>query len=110
MAHRMRSKNCTRFAEGRRELAAKVRGLADRLDSEEPDHSAVHDAWEVLVELAEQAERLRAHFFSRYPEQVAWLTEKRPWLDPELQLIGKPTGSPRSGTGRVARKRKVSPV
>ena len=88
MAYRMRFTSGTRFPEARRELAAEVRDLADRLDSQEPDYSAVHDAWEVLVQLAEQAESLRAHFFSRHPEQEAWLTAKRPWLDPKLQLIG----------------------
>jgi phosphoribosyl 1,2-cyclic phosphodiesterase len=82
MAHRMRFTSSTGFTEARRELAAEVRDLADRLDSQEPDHSASHDAWEVLVELAEQAESLRAHFFGRHPEQEAWLTEERPWLDP----------------------------
>jgi hypothetical protein len=56
MAHRMRFTSSTGFTEARRELAAEVRDLADRLDSQEPDHSASHDAWEVLVELAEQAE------------------------------------------------------
>ena len=100
MAYRMRFTSCTRFPEARRELAAEVRDLADRLDSQEPDYSTVHDVWEVLVELAEQAESLRAHFFSRHPEQEAWLTEKRPWLDPKLQLIGKPSRSPRPRAAR----------
>jgi hypothetical protein len=34
----------------RRELAAELRELADRLDGQEPDYSALHDAWELLVE------------------------------------------------------------
>jgi hypothetical protein len=106
MAHRMRFTSSTGFTEARRELAAEVRDLADRLDSQEPDHSASHDAWEVLVELAEQAESLRAHFFGRHPEQEAWLTEERPWLDPKLQLIGKPSRSPRSRAARPRRKQR----
>jgi hypothetical protein len=106
MAHRMRFTSSTGFTEARRELAAEMRDLADRLDSQEPDHSALHDAWEVLVELAEKAESLRAHFFSQHPEQEAWLTEERPWLDPKPQLIGKPTPSPRSRAARPRRKQK----
>jgi hypothetical protein len=94
------------ITEARRELAAELRDLADRLDSQEADHSALHDAWEVLIELAEQAESLRVQFFRQYPEQEAWLTEKRPWLDPKLQLIGKPSRSPRSKTARPGRKQK----
>jgi hypothetical protein len=58
--------------------------LADRLDSQEPDYSALHDAWEVLVDLADQVQSLRVQFFSRHPEQEAWLIEKRPWLDPRV--------------------------
>jgi hypothetical protein len=64
------------------------RELANRLNGQEPDYSALHDAWEVLVELAEQAETLRVQFSSRDPEQEAWLREKRLWPDPKLQLIG----------------------
>ena len=74
----------------------------------EPDYSAVHDAWEVLVELCEEAGSLRAHFFSRHPEQEAWLTEKRPWLDPKLQLIGKPSRAPGSRAARPGRKGKAA--
>jgi hypothetical protein len=107
MPDRMRVHEVDTIAEARRELAAELRGLADRLDSQEPHHSALHDAWEVLIELAELAETLRVQFFSRYPEQEAWLTEKRPWLDPKLQLIGKPSRSPRSRAVRPGRKQKA---
>ena len=92
---------------------AEVRGLADLLDSQEPDYLALHDAWEVLLDLAERAESLRDQFFSRHPEQEAWLIEKRPWLDPKLELIGKPqisaedpSRSPRSRASRPRRKQK----
>jgi hypothetical protein len=105
MADRMRLQGVDTITEARRGLAAQLRDLADRLDSQEPDYSALHDAWEVLVELAEQAETLRVQFFSRYPEQECWLTEKRPWLDPKLQLIGKPA---RSRAARPERKRKTA--
>jgi hypothetical protein len=84
MAYRMRFTSCTEFTEARRELAAEVRDLADRLDGQEPDYTAVHDAWEGLVELAERTERLRTQFVREQPEQEAWLIEKRPWLDPKL--------------------------
>jgi hypothetical protein len=94
--------------EARRELAAELRDLADRLDSQEPDHSALHDVWEMLVERAEQAESLRIRFFSRHPEQEAWLIEKRPWLDPKLQLIGKPSRSPRLRVARHQTKQKTA--
>jgi hypothetical protein len=107
MADRMRFHEVDTITEARRGLAAQLRDLADRLDSQEPDYSALHDAWEVLVELAEQAETLRVQFFSRYPEQEGWLTEKRPWLDPNLQLIGKPA---RSRAVRPERKRKARRV
>jgi hypothetical protein len=90
MAYRMRAHELATVIEARRELAAEVRGLADLLDSQEPDHLALHDAWEVLLGLAEEAESLRVQFFGRHPEQEAWLIEKRPWLDPKLELIGKP--------------------
>jgi hypothetical protein len=106
MAYRMRVHELATVIEARRELAAEVRDLADLLDGQEPDHLALHDAWEVLLDLAEQAESVRAEFFSRHPEQEAWLIEKRPWLDPKLQLIGKPSRSPQSRAGRPGRKRK----
>ena len=108
MANRTRVQEVDTITEARRGLAAELRDLADRLDGEEPDYSALHDAWEVLVELAEQAESLRRQFFSRYPEQETWLTEKRPWLDPKLQLIGKPSHSPRSRAARPRRKQKAA--
>ena len=63
------------------------------------DNSALHDAWEVLVELAEKVESLRSHFFSQHPEQEAWLTEERPWLDPKLQLIGTTRSPPARASG-----------
>jgi hypothetical protein len=53
--------------EARRALAAELRGLADLLDSQEPDYLALHDVWEVLLDLAERAENLRVQFFSRHP-------------------------------------------
>ena len=108
MSYRTRLTSSPQFTEARRELAAEMRDLADRLDSQEPDYSAVHDAWEVLVELCEEAGSLRAHFFSRHPEQEAWLTEKRPWLDPKLQLIGKPSHAPGSRAARPGRKGKAA--
>jgi hypothetical protein len=107
MANRMRLHEVDTITEARRGLVAQLRDLTDRLDSQEPDYSALHDAWEVLVELAEQAETLRAQFFSRYPEQEGWLIEKRPWLDPKLQLIGKPA---RSRAARPERKRKTAHI
>jgi hypothetical protein len=110
MAYRMRAHELATVIEARRELAAEVRGLADLLDSQEPDYSALHDAWEVLLDLAEQAESLRVQFFRRHPEQEAWLTEKRPWLDPKLELIGKreisARDSSRSPQPRVSRPRR----
>jgi len=113
MAYRMRAHELATIIEARRELAAEVRDLAHLLDSQEPDHSALHDAWEVLLDLAEQAESLRVQFFSRHPEQEAWLIEKRPWLDPKLELIGKPqisagdpARSPRPRPSRPRRKQK----
>ena len=69
MAYRMRVHELDTVTEARRQLMAEVRGLADLLDSQEPDYSALHDAWEVLLDLAEQAERLRVQFFSRHPER-----------------------------------------
>ena len=108
MAYRMRSHELATITEARRRLTAEVRGLVDLLDSQEPDYSALHDAWEVLLDLAEQAESLRVQFFSRHPEQEARLIEKRPWLDPQLELIGKPqisaeasSRSPRAKIGRA---------
>jgi hypothetical protein len=113
MAYRMRAQELATVTEARRELAAEVRDLAGLLDSQEPDHLALHDAWEVLLGLAEQAENLCVQFFSRHPEQEAWLIEKRPWLDPKLELIGKPQisagdppRSPRSRASRPRRKQK----
>jgi hypothetical protein len=115
MAYRMRAHELATVTEARRELAAEVRDLAGLLDSQEPDHLALHDAWEVLLGLAEQAESLRVQFFSRNPEQEAWLIEKRPWLDPKLELIGKPqisagdpSRSPRSRVSRPRRKQKAA--
>ena len=115
MAYRMRAHGLATVIEARRELAAKMRGLADLLDSQEPDYLALHDAWEVLLDLAEQAESLRVQFFSRHPEQEARLIEKRPWLDPKLELIGKPqitaeasSRSPRSRASRPRRKPKAA--
>jgi hypothetical protein len=85
MAYRMRGSRAGYGHRGRRELAAELRVLADRLDSQEPDYPALHDAWEVLVDLGAQLDSLRAQFFNRHPEQKAWLIEKRPWLDPKLE-------------------------
>jgi hypothetical protein len=108
MASRMRVHEVDRITEARRKLAAELRDLADRLDGQEPDYSALHDAWEVLVELGDQVESLRVQFFNRHPEQKAWLIEKRPWLDPKLELIGKPSRSPRSRAARPRRKQKAA--
>jgi hypothetical protein len=115
MAYRMRVHELATVTEARHELAAEVRDLADLLDSQEPDYLALHDAWEVLLDLAEQAESLRVQFFSQLPEQEAWLIEKRPWLDPKLELIGKPqitagdpSRSPRSRASRPRRKPKAA--
>jgi hypothetical protein len=115
MAYRMRTHELATITEARRQLTAEVRGLADLLDSQAPDYSALHDAWEVLLDLAEQAESLRAQFFGRYPEQEALLIEKRPWLDPKLELIGKPqisagasSRSSRSSASRPRRKQKAA--
>ena len=116
MAYRMRVTELATVTEARGQLAAEMRDLADLLDSQEPDHLALHDAWEVLVDLAERAESLRVQFFSRHPEQEAWLIEKRrPWLDPKLELIGKPqisaeasSRSPRPRASRPRRKPKAA--
>ena len=85
------------------------------LDSQERDYLALYDVWEVLLDLAERAENLRVQFFSRHPEQEARLIEKRPWLDPKLELIGKPqisagdsSRSPRSKASRPRRKQKAA--
>jgi hypothetical protein len=110
MAYRMRVHELDTVIEARRELAAELRVLADRLDSQEPDYSALHDAWEVLVDLGEQVDSLRVQFFKQHPEQKAWLIEKRPWLDPELELIGKPSRSPRSRAARPRRKQKAAQI
>ena len=93
MANRTGVQEVDTITEARRGLAAELRDLADRLDGEEPDYSALHDAWEVLVELGDEVESLRVQFFNRHPEQKALLIEKRPWLDPKLELIGKPSRS-----------------
>ena len=108
MAYRMRLHELDTVIEARRELAAELRVLADRLDSQEPDYSALHDAWEELVDLVDQVDSLRVQFFNRHPEQKAWLIEKRPWLDPELELIGQPSRSPRSRGARPRRKQKAA--
>jgi hypothetical protein len=110
MAYRMRFHELDTVIETRRELAAELRVLADRLDSQEPDYSAQHDAWEELVDLGEQVDSLRVQFFNRHPEQKAWLIEKRPWLDPKLELIGKPSRSPRSRAARPKRKQKAAQI
>jgi hypothetical protein len=39
------------------------------LESQEPDYSALHDTWEVLLDLAEQAGRLRVQFFDGIPSR-----------------------------------------
>jgi hypothetical protein len=115
MAYRMRAHELATVIEARRALAVEVRGLADLLDSKEPDYLALHDVWEVLLDLAERAENLRVQFFSRHPEQEARLIEKRPWLDPKLELIGKPqisergsSCSPRSRASRPRRKQRLA--
>jgi hypothetical protein len=108
MAYRMRAHELATVTEARRALAAEVRGLADLLDSQEPDYLALHDVWEVLLDLAERAENLRVQFFSRHPEQEARLIAKRPWLDPKLELIGKPSRSPRSRASRPRRKQRLA--
>jgi hypothetical protein len=69
MAYHMRVHELDTVIEARRELAAELRVLADRLDSQEPDYSALHDAWEVLVDLVAQVDSLRVQFFDRHPEQ-----------------------------------------
>jgi hypothetical protein len=66
-----------------------VRKVAVLLESQEPDYLVLHDAWEDLLELAEQTEPLRAQFFKKQPAQEASLIEQRPWLTPKLELIGK---------------------
>ena len=65
---------------------------------------------EVLVDLGGQVESLRVQFCNRHPEQKAWLIEKRPWLDPKLELIGKPSPSPRSRAARPRRKQKAAQI
>jgi hypothetical protein len=93
MADRMRAHELATATEARRQLAAEVRKLAGLLDSQEPDYLVLHDAWEGLLELAEETERLRAQLLRRQPAQEASLIEKRPWLNPKLELIGKPKRS-----------------
>ena len=110
MANRMRVHEVDTITDARCEWAAELRVLADRLDSQEPDYPALHDAWEVLVDLGAQLDGLRAQFFNRHPEQKAWLIEKRPWLDPKLELIGKPSRSPRSRAARPRRKQKTAQI
>jgi hypothetical protein len=90
MAYRMEAHELPTITEDRRQLAAQVRKLASLLESQEPDYLVLHDAWEDLLELAEQTERARANLFRKQPAQEARLIEKRPWLNPELELIGKP--------------------
>jgi hypothetical protein len=114
MANRMRAHKLATVTEGRSELAAEVRDLANLLESQEPDYLVLYDSWEVLVELAERSERLRSQFLKEQPEQEAWLIEKRPWLDPKLELIGKakkpaggPSNSPRSRASRSRRTQKA---
>jgi len=73
MTYRMRAHELATVIEARCELA-----------------SALHDVWEGLLDLAEQTESLRVQFFRRHLEQEASLIERRLWLDPNLELIGKP--------------------
>jgi hypothetical protein len=115
MTYRVQGDELATVAEARRELAAEARKVADLLDSQEPDSLALHDAWEVLVELAERTERLRTRFLKEQPEQEAWLIGERPWLDPKLQLIGKakkpargPSSPPRSRASRSRRAQKAA--
>jgi hypothetical protein len=110
MPKRMRVQEVDTITQTRRGLAAELRELADRLDGDEPDYSALHDAWEELVELGEEVESLRVQFFNRHPEQKALLIEKRPWLDPKLELIGKPLHPPRSRVARPRRKQKAAQI
>jgi hypothetical protein len=116
MAYRVGAHELATVTEARRQLAAEVRNLASLLESEQPDYLALHDAWEDLLELAEQTERLGAQSLRKQPAQEAWLIEKRPWLNPELELIGKakkPAGdrssSRRPTASRSRRKEKAGP-
>ena len=91
-----------------------MRDLANLFESQEPDYLVLQDSWEVLVGLAERTERLRTQFLKEQPEQEAWLVEERPWLDPNLKLIGKakkpaggPSSSPRSRASRSKRTQKA---
>jgi hypothetical protein len=110
MAHRMRAHKLATLTE-RREFAAEVRNLADLLESQEPDCLVLHDAWELLVQLAERAERLRTRVLKDQPEQEVLLIEKRPWWDPKLELVGrakKPAGgAPNSLRSRASRSRRT---
>ena len=108
MAYRMRAHELATVTEARRQLAAEVRKIAGLLESEEPDYLVLYDAWEDLLELAEQTERLRAQFLRKQPAQEAWLIEKRPWLNPKLELIGK-GNKPAEGFIRLATAEGFSP-
>ena len=110
MANRMRVHEVDTITEARRDLAAELRNLDDRLDGQELDFSTLHDAWEALVELGDQVDSLRVQFFNRHPEPKAWLIEKGPWFDPKLELIGKPSRSPRSRAARLRRKQKAAQI
>lgn len=103
MVYRMRARELATVTEARHQLAAEVRKVAVLLESQEPDYLVLHDAWEDLLELAEQTERLRAQFLKKQPAQEAWLIEKRPWLNPKLKLIGKAKRS----AGRSSRPRRA---
>ena len=99
MAYRIRAHELATVAEARRQLAVEVSKLAGLLESQEPDYLVLHDAWEELLELADETERLRAQLLRKQPAQEASLIEKRPWLNPELELIGKPKSSGRGSSG-----------
>jgi hypothetical protein len=60
MPNRMRVHGVDTITDARHQLAAALRQLADRLDGQEPDYSALHDAWEVLC-LAGRARRKSTH-------------------------------------------------
>ena len=61
MANRMRVHEVDTITDARCEWAAELRVLADRLDSQEPDYPALHDAWECS---ATWAARSRVYAFS----------------------------------------------
>ena len=48
--------------------------------------------WEVLLVWPSGPKIYAFSSIRRHPEQEARLIEKRPWLDPKLELIGKPRG------------------